>query len=629
MKKALLAILLAAVILLPVDPPDRSNAFPNTDKQHAMLRLEDVSPGASYATAEGLGKLRAVLEYLQAQNVPYHVALIPRSKSLQPDGSWYEKGIDDPTPDEHVTQFISLMQQAERSGAVIGMHGYTHQYGDVKRPDNHQNTGTGNEFDLEDVPETQTEAYAVSRISKSLAAFEKAQLTPAFWESPHYNDTREQEEVFRSYMGILYQPDLRSLRSFFDLIYYEETNTTARETLGSVYVPAPLRYIHNAESVERLLDKLPAYRGLAAMYYHPYMEFPFLEPVPDAAGRPQMRDGLPEYRYADGTLSNLQRLVEGFRRADYTWQSLHDIVPFTPAHRVGLPLGTKPDELLLGNVDGDGGAEVITRSGDRVEVYQNRYTWPRNQVPKRARGWLTEPFAPEESLSLHDVNGDGSQDLLAYNADTGLLRWFPSDKTRFLAPRTLVQLPSHADEVHIGSFDSDAHDDILLRTGDQLDLLFWKKGSWEVPRGVMKVPAGGDMLVGDFNGDRKLEPAFHLPEEQKVQLYRNLGGNSFRQEGEVTYAKPATGAQVLVGDTDGNGLADLVFYDPKHGLWDVRAADKSAHLKPLPNLFGPWARGEHRAFLADFDGNGKADIAAFAVESQSLLDLALSFRRAR
>lgn len=289
----------------------------------ALLRLEDVGPGGSYRTRDDLGRLRAVFEYLFSRQVPFHVALIPRWKNIKPDGTWYEKGIDDPDPDEYVRLFIHLMQSVEQQGTLIGMHGYTHQYGNRKRADDNQDSGTGSEFNVEGVPETATASYALERFGLSLAAFEKAQLYPAFWESPHYNDTKEQEDIFESLISVLYQPDV-GLHADAGL-YVAPT--------GTVYIPTPLDYIHETNTVDQVLAKLPHLRQLASLFYHPYLEFSLLEPATNTSGHPLDKNGLPVYRYKKGAPSDLHRLIDGFREQGYQWVSFTDILPFRLPHR--------------------------------------------------------------------------------------------------------------------------------------------------------------------------------------------------------------------------------------------------------------------------------------------------------
>ena len=625
MKKAVLAIILAAAILLPVPDGLRANSFPNQDKQHAMLRLEDVSPGGHYGTPEELGQLRAVFEYLQDEHVPFQVATIPRAKFWQEDGTFYEKGIDDPNPDEFLQQFIRLLKTTQDKGAILGMHGYTHQYGETKRGDNNQDTGTGFEFDVKDAPETATVDYAADRISKSLVAFEKNGLVPGFWESPHYQNTREQEEVFRSFMGIVYQPDFRSLRSLKDINVYESENNYGRTTLGSVYVPAPLKYIHEGNTVDQVLSKLDTYRGLGSMFYHPFLDFQWLEPVLNANGTPQVRDGLPVYRYKEGAPSNLHRLVEGFREKGYKWMSLYDIVPFSPAHRIALPLGTKAGDLLFGDVNGSGHDDVVVRESDRVEVFAGSYKWPRNRSQQPANVWLHHAFGAQERLTLGDVNGDKLQDLIAYDGGTGNVDAFLSNGDSFAEARSYGKTVPGAEELQTADVDGNGAPDLILRTADAIHVSLFQDGKWQEAKQALSLPPEALVRAGDVDGDKRAELVVYLPESKTLQIHRQQADGYWSQVKELPIEKPDKDLQLLVSDTNGDGRADMVVHDAANGIWQVFQAGGNFDLKPLDNLFGPWARGERIAYTADFDGNGKADIASFA-ENDHVIDLALSFR---
>lgn len=66
---------------------------------------------------------------------------------------------------------------------------------------------------------------------------------------------------------------------------------------------------------------------------------------------------------------------------------------------------------------------------------------PRNRQQEASQVWLRETFTPDESLLLVDVNGDGKQDLLAYNAETGNVRVALADKQQFLPVRAIGALP--------------------------------------------------------------------------------------------------------------------------------------------------------------------------------------------
>lgn len=621
---AFLAVVAAGALAVFIQTNTGTNVLPNQNKKHAMLRLEDVGPGGNYRTLDDLGRLRAIFEYLESEQVPFHVAVIPRWKNLQPDGQWYEKGIDDPNPDDNVKKFLHLLQTANQHGGVLGMHGYTHQYGDSSRPDNNQNTGIGSEFNVKGAPETSTDQYAAEHITKSAAAFEKAGLQAGFWESPHYHDTRSQERIFRSFMGIVYQPDFYSLRSFKDLNMYDNENQYGRTTLGSVYIPAPLKYIHDKTSVEQVLAQLPDYHGLASMYYHPFLEFQFLEQVKDDAGKPVMRDGIPVYRYKIGEASNLHLLVDGFKQQGYRWVSIYDVVPFSPAHRVTVPAGTKPSDLLLGDVCGYGHADVVLREKDQIEVNKGNYKWPRNRSQEPSQVWLRQGFSPEEQLLLADINGDQKQDLVVYNRKTGAVQVFYSNGKEFGPSIPFGELPSGLDSLQPFHMNDDKVQ-LIGRSSNELILAANDGHKFTWTKLQLQIPADATMLVGDITGDRQDDIVCYSPNEKTIRTYPNSGNGEFRAP--VSNNIPSTNkkVQVLIGDTNGDGKSDITVYDPDKGLWQVLQGNNDFTLHPIDNNFGPWADGQRVGFMADFDGNGKSDIASYD-ETGHVLDLALSFR---
>ncbi|ARU59894.1 hypothetical protein CBW65_01585 [Tumebacillus avium] len=630
MKKALLAILLAALVALPIQGQSRTNSFPSHDKHQALLRLEDVSPGGKYATLDDLGRLRAVFEYLQAEDVPFHLAVISRSK-LWKDGAWVEKGIDDPNPDEHLQKFKELLQKAQQNGAVLGMHGYTHQYGDVKRGDGWHDTGVGYEFAIEDAPETSTVPYAVEKISKSLAAFEKAGLTPAFWESPHYQDTREQEEAFRSFMGVLYQPDYFSLKSFKDQVVYQDENLYGETTLGSVYVPAPLSYVTGPKDVERILEKTEHFQGLGAVFYHSFKEYDALEAVTGTDGKPLIRDGLPVYQYKQGSNTQLQQIVHGMREQGWTWLSLHDVLPFSPAHRIDLPLGTTTEHLLFGDVSGSKQeALVVVDSVGKVSVLQGNFNWPRNRSQSPFATWLQSGLDAEDTPLLADVNGGGVADLIAYHPESGEVNVYLSNTLGFDAGKSYGTVRSGLKKIAADDLNGDGLADLLLQDEQTITAAFQDQQKFQ-PHGTDTLYLQHDdaqMLTGDVNGDKRPELILYSPSDRQLDVYAITADGGFKHLKAFEVPQPKRDGQAVLGDTNGDGLQDVVINDGSHGIWEIWQGDAKALLKPHDNLYGPWARGERTAFSADLDGNGKADIASFDSE-QGVLDISLSFRRAK
>lgn len=608
-----------------------TNIYPNKDKQHALLRLEDIGPGGEYGTPEALGKLRAVLEYIEVEGIPFQMAVIPRSISLGGDGVWQERGIDDPQPDALTLSLIRLLRQAEDNGGVLGMHGYTHQYGDTVMKGDGQNSGTGYEFKVPGASETKDTGYAAARIESSLAAFKRAGLRPAFWESPHYRDTRAQEKVFRSYVGILYQPDLFSLRSFKDMNVYESRNTYGQDSLGSVYVPAPLSYITDDASVDKLLKKAKEYDGLASLFFHPFLEFPALEPVTGADGQTQMKDGLPVYRYKeDGSPSKLHKLVEGLEREGYRWMSLNEVIPFTPAHRVTLPLGTSADDVLLGDVTGSGHADVVVREAHRISVIPGDYGMPRNRPQAATQVWLKAELPPQERVLLADLNADGRQDLVAYDPGSGKSRVSLAEDGRFAEPVPAGTLPAGLDRLQ-PIRTQDGRTALLARSDGKLALFAYRDGRFaSSAEQLAALPADAMLHTGRFlSKDRDDALYASVSEDGLVIVPADAHDSAVGAPIAVKGVSLKKGEQLLIGDTDGDGLDDLISYAAASGVWRVYTNEGGGRFKPTDNAYGPWAAKRGNVGLAaDFDGNGKTDIASYDARSRAL-DLSLSFRNPR
>ncbi|MFJ8262945.1 DUF2334 domain-containing protein [Rummeliibacillus sp. NPDC094406] len=620
------SVIVAVSVLLYQITFTGANIYPNTKKRHAMIRLEDIGPGGVYGSLEGLGKLRAVMEYIQTKDIPYHMAVIPRWISVEVDGTWRERGIDDPNPDTVVSNFIRLLQEGEKRGAILGMHGYSHQFGDSTKPNDNQNSGIGNEFKVNGAPETKESSYAAERITKSIAAFDQVGLQPKFWETPHYHDTRVQEKVFRSFIGILYQPDLFSLRSLKDINVYDTTNSYGQSSLGSIYVPAPYSYVKDEKSVDRILAKAANDDGLASLYFHPFLEFPYLEEQLGADGKQLIRDGLPVFKYKDdGPRSNLHRLLDGFEKEGYRWMSLHDIVPYTPAHRVTMPPSTSPQKVLLGDVTGHGHADVIVVEKHRVLVIPQSYKLPRNRPQHASQVWLKHTFTDEEELILSDWNSDGKRDLISYNKKTGELRIFFAGEGQFLAPILLGKLPSGLQSLE--EIQSEKGKGMIATQKGHIKLIHLVNNKLVLSTVQSPFPKDSNLYIGRFESSYQNDILCVSSKDQQVSI-RYYQGN-----GQYTKSKPIKGIslnprdQLLVGDPNGDGKSDLIVYNSETGVWQVYENKGNSRFVPLDNSFGPWAHGSGRiGFVADFDGNGKTDIGSYDYTGQ-LLDIALSFRK--
>ncbi|MBX6395175.1 MAG: DUF2334 domain-containing protein [Alicyclobacillaceae bacterium] len=616
MKRRLLRWIRTAVVILlfifiPVHTATSVYQELWPDHHHvALLRLEDVSPGPPYRGLEDLGRLRAVLDFLSEEKVPYQITVVPRYIGTGPSGQ--PVVYDIANPDSETAAFVRLLQQASSHGAVIGMHGYTHQFGtpDWRHPETI--TTIGREFDVPNQPVTQTTEYAATHMAASLHSFLAAGLEPGFWESPHYAATKEQEKVFRENFGILYEPDRTNLRSLKDVVPVDGRVGSGASLNGAVYVPTPLGYVRSdrpEQSIRHILSKASFFDGLGSVYFHPVLEFPFLEPVTEQ-GHPVWRDGLPVYRYKSGEESYLHQLIHGLQREGYVFKSLHQVVPIQPAWRYDLP----GELLTVGRVTGGQADEFVTYDSRAEEVWvtpsaRDLLRTSPQSVPAR---WLTLP--PElhvQELYLVDVDGDGRDDLVIVGD-----REIYACRSRgqfFDAPRALP-LPIHpGDRVITGRFLEGRPAAAIVRTSGTVDFYDLRSAGSRTPspvRSIREEQAGPLKPKQWFSCDRTAESGTSLvqdlgaydPQSGILTLYR-FGAHETVHIVRATLP-PGLSLVSLPAGSQGRQSPSLVGFLAADGRW-MGWTWKDGSLVPIADRFGPWMSKSEGRLTAGTWGSGR------------------------
>ena len=233
---------------------DRANSksLPLKDGPAALIRLEDFSSGGALYEDVNQTKLKALGDYLYSNKTKFHVAWVPRYKNPS-------ENIDNNLLTDnniHNVGFVNLIDYLINSGGEVGLHGYTHQYGN-------STSLTGIELSSK-FNNTEKEAREV--IENGLFAANRLNIPVYFFESPHYQATRKQKKVIEEYFKYLFEP--------YSILYYTALKETPR---GNVYIPAPLGYVKNRDTssiTSRL--KNPSPNLLAALFYHPVLELEYI-----------------------------------------------------------------------------------------------------------------------------------------------------------------------------------------------------------------------------------------------------------------------------------------------------------------------------------------------------------------
>ena len=112
-----------------------SQVAKESDKQIGLIRLEDICATCQSYHKDYFENLRIMADYLNSENIPFHIAWIPRYKNPN-------QNIDnDPLTCNNfqLSEMIYTLDYIHDKNGIIGLHGYTHQYGNYE-------SGVGFEF---------------------------------------------------------------------------------------------------------------------------------------------------------------------------------------------------------------------------------------------------------------------------------------------------------------------------------------------------------------------------------------------------------------------------------------------------------------------------------------------------
>ena len=221
----------------------------------ALIRFEDITAGGEYLDSDNLEKLRVVADYMYLAGIPFHIAWIPRFID-PPNGIDNDISKDYSMPN---ADFLFTMEYLLNRNGIIGLHGYTHQYGDEVSAD-------GTEFNAE---RNNDEKSIRKRVEAAINTAKKLELPAKFFETPHYAATAFQQSIFEQYFDIVYE-------SFVGI--WGERIVKSPRNHRTLYIPTPLGYVEEKDGINKMLDRINNLNEatLASLFYHPYIDFEYI-----------------------------------------------------------------------------------------------------------------------------------------------------------------------------------------------------------------------------------------------------------------------------------------------------------------------------------------------------------------
>jgi glucose/arabinose dehydrogenase len=225
---------------------------------------------------------------------------------------------------------------------------------------------------------------------------------------------------------------------------------------------------------------------------------------------------------------------------------------------------------------------------------------------------------------LGDVDGDGVKDLIVFRSGTWYVLKSSAGYAGWGTPSSWmsVQWGLPGDKPLVADFDGDGKADLVVwRPSTGMWYILKSSANyagWNTPSSWVSYQWGlnGDTpLIGDFDGDGKPD----------LMVWRPSGGMWYVLKSSANYAGWGTpsswvsyqwglkGDTPLVGDFDSDGKADFVVWRPSSGTWYIlkSSAGYAGWNTPSSWVAYQWGLNGDKPLLADFDSDGKPDLAVW------------------
>jgi hypothetical protein len=228
-----------------------------------------------------------------------------------------------------------------------------------------------------------------------------------------------------------------------------------------------------------------------------------------------------------------------------------------------------------------------------------------------------------------DINGDGKMDVVQI-AGPGLVAQLGNGDGTFQAPVTLYTGSVY--KFAIGDVNGDKRPDIVVslisgKVGTIGVLLNNGDGTFASPviyslDGYLST----NVLLGDFNGDGKLDIAVTTADNNLMHVRLNRGNGAFLPE--ITTAEPQlvdNSGSLVLGDFNGDGKLDAAMLSAASGSGQLTVQfGKGDGTFQTATNYGVTTYPYFAIQTADFNADGKLDLVASAGESGSTVSLFLN-----
>ena len=273
------------------------------------------------------------------------------------------------------------------------------------------------------------------------------------------------------------------------------------------------------------------------------------------------------------------------------------------ASQQSYTVGTTPEQVTMGDVNGDGKLDIITANSGSNNVCVLLGNGDGTFGPKTDFATGTSPC----SVVMGDVNGDGKLDIISANGGSNNVSLLLGNGDGNFGPKTDFATGTSPCSVTLGDVNGDAKLDIITSSSilSTVSVLLGNgNGTFGANTDFATATAALSVTLGDVNRDGKLDIITANESSSNASVLLGNGNGTFGLK--TDFATGTSPSSVTLGDVNGDGKLDII-------TANAFSNDASVLLGNGNGTFGlktDFATGASPSSvtLGEVNGDGKLDI---------------------